>query len=33
MENVMRWFVAFLAIFGVKLQMLKWARQGGGGSM
>jgi hypothetical protein len=30
MENLMRCLVAFWEILGVKLQMLKWARQGGG---
>jgi hypothetical protein len=33
MENLMKGLVAFLGILGVKFQMLKWARQGGGGSM
>jgi hypothetical protein len=33
MKNVVMCWVRILAFFVEKCQMLKWARQGGGGSM
>jgi hypothetical protein len=33
MKNVMMWLVGILAEFFAKNQMLKWARQGGGGCL
>jgi hypothetical protein len=33
MKNVMMCLVGILVFFFEKCQMLKWARQGGGGSM
>jgi hypothetical protein len=33
MENLMKCVVGFFVMLWAKNQMLKWARQGGGGSM
>jgi hypothetical protein len=33
MKNVVIWLVGILAFFFAKCQMLKWARQGGGGCL